>query len=409
MGHSNMTSTALGALLLLAGLMATTASCAGTEVKNPGGGRTATTAAASPSTGAPFTARLVPSGDAVVGHEGAWVDPDRFAVNDAGDVLAYVHGGGFGSEDPCQDTATAALLWQSHDGSRRALGGAVAGRDIVPAQGGGFAVGPRPRHCDAPSPILDARGGYLVTADGSTVHLRWPVGSTARRARRVCFSHTRASARCVFSATDATVNLRSPAPRAPNGRRSDFGPGGLVTAHSADQRDLWWSADGGRSWQHRKTPLDDPRSRVPSDRGVTRFALEGNHGDAVLGFYTESQVDVSLDSGRSWSVRDLPALPADLGPYWEVWVSGSGVLLALAPTADGRSETLVRSVDAAWSRVAAAPVRSTRLPMWVVVHGDTVNLTNPDVVDVRAASPWWISTDAGATWRRNDLLGPADH
>lgn len=349
--------------------------------------------------------RAVPSGEAVIHHPGSWADPDGFAVNDAGDVLAFVVSHGVIPDDRCLITSPTALLWRGHDGSEKTFGGDITGRHFAEVPGGAFVVGALRHRCAPSSGQHDARGPYLITADGATVRLRWPAGAEGNRARRICAEALDVD-RCVFSA-DARVRLRPPAPKAPNGDMGLRGPGGILTATSADFRTLWWSLDNGATWHHRTTPLAYRHTPVASHRGVSPMLVAGTGNNVVLGFYTDTQIDYTLDSGKTWRVRNLPAPPTgwDQG---QVWVTESGILLAIDLSADRASDALTRTTDATWARSEIAQPNAPKVPLWVWVHGDVVNAHNPDVADASRPGPWWISTNAGASWRRNDLLPVTD-
>jgi hypothetical protein len=297
-------------------------------------------------------------------------------VNDAGDVLSSVVAPTRGSTEWCQTTASAALVWSGHDGSRRSWTGDVMARIIGPA-GNGFVVGAARPDCarSATGPHGGA-GPYLITASGSTVAIRWPAGEDGVRAREICGADPR-DERCVFSADDQTGRLRTtrglpPAGKIYLGRQAD-----VLMATSPQRHDLWWSLDEGASWQVHQLG-------IPSLRGVSPLV-----NDRVIALVDGTTVDYTTDRGRTWTARALPRA------FDSVAITDSGILVGVvAPAVRNQwaAYRVVVSTDATWSDLREMPARATLGPLWAEVHGDAVYVHNrPD--------RWWVSTDAGAHWR----------
>jgi len=305
----------------------------------------------------------------------AVVDDEALRVSDQGATLLRVsRPSPVGGE--CTADAESALVWQSWDGATRAWSASVSGREVAAAPGGfvvGAVVGPcvGPLGADAPE-----RGAYVVDNDGAQRDVSWE-GDAAE----VCAVDP-SDARCLVEVSTATGRLV-------DGGRAVPGPGYLAVARdgqdlwaaSEDQTRLARSEDNGRSWRTHRTAL------TPENGDFLQATATGD----VAIFFTWPRVEVTVDGGASWQVRDLEQALAPVRVANPILsVTADGDLLGVSYPTTSRP-FLFASTDSTWRSFERSDFRTDGGDYHVATAGPFAY-----AVDVDSS---WISSD-GLAWER---------
>jgi hypothetical protein len=314
----------------------------------------------------------------ILGDPDAQVDPDRWALNAAGDLLSVVvlPDRTFSGSGSC-GTDRSAFSWVGANGRRWAWVDAAGSRDFA-AVPGGFVVGAVPPECrDGDQDGQDR--AYLVDDRGLQRTVTWAPDVPAE-VEELC-TLAPDDGRCAFSAESGQGWVRRAEPvRYPAGSTPlPYVPERGYAAHSTDSRRLFWSADG-ETWRQRDTGL-------PTADNVTVTAA----GD-WFAFTTDTRVEFSSDGGRSWQVRDLATALRPIRIADVLWTVTSRGFLIGVTTLVATGDVVFRSTDPSWRTFERVDLRTDFGVVTPHAVGPTVYVVDAD--------RWWISHDDGATFEQ---------
>ena len=325
----------------------------------------------------------------VLADPDATLNVDNYAVSGAGAVLTVVSAPGSQWRQGCPPRDRSVFVWSDARGNQRAWSDYSTSR-AVDAVEGGFVVGAVDRACRTGESSAEATP-YLVDAAGHRQKVEWIDTTPAHDAVVEACSVAVDDPRCRFSAATGTARVlgvepvsypRSAIP-VPTSEPDD-----RLWARSVDSRRLYWSGDGGRTWDRKDTQLN-------RDANVS-ISVAGRR----VAFLATTSVEHSSDRGETWHVKDLSDALSDIrisDVRWEI--TESGHLLGVTALV-GQGEQLFRSTDAQWSDFELTELKTEVGHIWPELAGDYVYVLDADQM-------WW-SADAGARWKRFEPLATSD-
>jgi hypothetical protein len=154
-------------------------------------------------------------------------------------------------------------------------------------------------------------------------------------------------------------------------------------ARSVDASTVFWSADGGRTWESHQVALTGPGLQV---------AAAGDRAVVV----DWPRAELTTDHGRSWRSVELPAVPErfTVADLTVVVTPDGGLVLVSRPV--GGSPLVLAATDPSWQELRTVDLTTETGGVQVARSGGWLFV--PDLVN------GWRSGDGGLTWEHVDPL-----